>query len=182
MPYLNDRLVTEQEIDAWFERRKEIFGADYFDFANWGGKAPAVRTNDTFMRGKKQGVTTEDMSEDVMEEYRREAARHGVSTQNKFYFGSLATRHADPEAWCSSEDDVVATAKRKKMAIDINGKKYDFRENRDVGPQEYAVSDDIVDRYTQQRIEEVDPKLANHPEQVAKVREQIRAEITPTTI
>src|SRR5690349_2241128 len=96
---LNGERVTKEQFDAHQKRREELFGKDYFDFKNWNGKVPTIRTNDMFMRGKKNSEhTAEDFDRTTFTEYKRMAERAGVSTDGKFYFGQAARYAGDPEA------------------------------------------------------------------------------------
>lgn len=175
--YINGKAVTEAELDAWSQRRKEIFGADRFDMSKWGGSAPSIRTNDTFMRGKKHGGDL-DMTDETFAAYQRKAIAAGVSTSGKHYFGRLATSPGDPEAWVGSADEAIATARRKEMLIEINGQTYDFRRTDDADDDApYEVAPDILKR-------EVNEQIAREGGRVSKKRREqieheVREDITP---
>ncbi len=172
---INGRKVSQRELRAWEKRRAEVFGV----VPPWEvpGSAPAIRTADTFFRGKKQGVTNEDFDERTLAAYRQRAAQAGTSTHNKFYFGQLADDAGDPQAWCADESDVIAVAKRKKMQVTIGGKHYDFREHyRDPvhDPKDYMVAQDIVDGHVDRMIEQ-----GASPSQREELEERVRKDITP---
>lgn len=172
---INGRKATKRQLLAWETARREVYGV----VPPWEcpGSAPAIRTADTFFHGKKQGVTNEDFDPRTLAEYRAKAAASGVSTYNKFYFGKLADEAGDPEAWCADESDVIAVAKRKKMAVTIGNKQYDFREHyRDPehDPKDYMVAQDIVDAHVDRMIDQ-----GANPSQREDLEEQVRKDITP---
>lgn len=177
--YINGKPVSDEELEAWAQKRREIFGADRFDMAKWGGKAPSIRTNDTFMRGKKHGADL-DMTDETFAHYKRKAESAGVSTSGKHYYGSLATQPGDPEAWCGSADDAIAVARRKQMRIEINGRTHDFRPRYDDTPDDepYEVAQDIVNREVNDQIKLEGGKVSKRRRQ--QIEEEIRDEITPS--
>jgi hypothetical protein len=177
--YINGKAVSDEELEAWQKRRVEIFGADRFDMSKWNGKAPSVRTNDTFMRGKKHGADL-DMTDETYEAYRQKAESAGVSTAGKYYFGKVATEVGDPEAWCGSADDAIAAARRKEMLIEINGRTYDFRRQYDDTPDdgEYQVAQDIVDREVSEQVKIEGGKVS--AKRRREIEQEIRDEITPS--
>lgn len=176
---INGKSVSKRELRQWEKNRREVFGV----VPPWEcpGSAPGIRTADTFFRGKKQGVTDEDFSPGDMERYRQEAEQSGVSTHNKFYFGQLADGPADNEAWCADESDVIATAKRKKMAVTIGGKTYDFRDKyRDPenAGKPYRVNDRAVACAAENRIDdEYEGRVTE--KQREEIYEQTREQLTP---
>jgi hypothetical protein len=175
---INDRVVSEAELEEWHAERVKMFGEDFFNPAKWGGKAPSIRTNDTFMRGKKHGADL-DMTDETFGHYKRKAEAAGVSTSGKHYYGSLATRPGDPEAWCGSADDAIATAKRKGMRIEINGRTYDFRRQYDDTPDdEYNVAPDIVAREVNEQIKTEGGKVSKKRRR--EIEEEVRDELTPS--
>lgn len=177
--YINGRKVDDAELEAWHKRRVELFGAERFDMTKWGGKAPSIRTNDTFMRGKKHGADL-DMTDETFANYKRKAEAAGVSTSGKHYYGSVATRPGDPEAWCGSADEAIAAAKRKEMLIEINGRTYDFRRKYDDTPDDepYRVADDIVEREVGEQIKVEGGNVSKKRRR--QIEEEIRDEITPS--
>lgn len=172
---INGQVPTKRQLAKWEKDRREVFGV----VPPWEapGSAPSIRTADTFFRGKKQGVTNEDFDEKTLEAYRAKAAAAGVSTHNKFYFGSMADDAGDPECWCADESDVIATAKRKKIAVTIGGKQYDFRENREQPKQSYEVAQDIVDAQVDQIVEEEYENRAT-PHDRQRIEARVREDIT----
>lgn len=177
--YINGKRVTDEELAAWQKRRADIFGADRFDMTKWGGKAPSIRTNDTFMRGKKHGGDL-DMCDDTFAAYKQKAEAAGVSTSGKHYYGKIAERPGDPEAWCGSADEAIAAARRKEMLIEINGRTYDFRRKYDDTPDDepYAVDQSIVDREVAEQVKQEGGKVSRKRRR--EIEEEIRDEITPS--
>lgn len=172
---INGQTPTKRQLAKWEKDRREVFGV----VPPWEcpGSAPSIRTADTFFRGKKQGVTNEDFDERTLADYRKIAAAAGVSTHNKFYFGSMADDAGDPECWCADESDVIATAKRKKMAVTIGGKKYDYRENREQEKKPYEVDQDIVDGHVDRIVEDEYENRAT-PQDRQRIEERVREDIT----
>lgn len=177
---VNGQKLSKRQMAAWEKNRREVFGV----VPPWEvpGSAPAIRTADTFFRGKKQGVTNEDFDDRTLARYRQIAEAAGVSTHNKFYFGSIASDAADPEAWCADEADVIATLKRKKLCRTIRGTTYDFSEHRDEPSskdQPYEVAQDIVDGHVERRVqEEYDGRATPHDRQ--RIEQEVREDITTT--
>ena len=180
---INGKTVTKQEADRWFSRRKELFGADRFDFSKWNGQVPAIRTDDTFMRGKKdQSSLNQEFDDVATQDARKKASLAGVSTTGKFYYGSLADHANDPEAWCGSASEVIALAKRKKAKIELNGRTHDFREKYRDPPQQngYEVAKDIVDREVKSEMNKRFGKQAARvsAKERQEIKEQVRKAVT----
>ncbi len=101
-----------------------------------------------------------------------------VAVEGKKYFGSLGAPE-DPDAWQDNLGDVKRAAKRKNLNL------YRHDEHvvkaREVEPKPetpYRVADDLVDKYTGYAIQD-DPQIAETPQQVAELKEQVRKELTP---
>lgn len=175
---INGQNVSDKDADAWHAKRVAIFGEDYFDMSKWGGRAPSVRTNDTFMRGKKHGADL-DMTDETFAAYKRKAEAAGVSTSGKHYYGQVADKPGDPEAWCGSADDAIAAARRKGMLIEINGRTYDFRRKYDDTPDDsYRVADDIVEREVAAQVNQEGGRVS--AKRRREIEEEVREDITPT--
>ena len=177
--YINGKAASEEEIAAWQAKRVAIFGADRFDMSKWNGKAPSIRTNDTFMRGKKHGGDL-DMTDETFAHYKRKAEAAGVSVNGKHYYSQLATHPGDPEAWCGSADDAMAAARRKGMSLEINGRTHDFRQQYDDTPDDepYEVAPDILNREVNDQIKQEGGNVSKKRRQ--QIEEEIRDEITPS--
>lgn len=169
---INGVVVTEKQWEQHFRRRERIFGKP-----RWG--APAIRTNETWMRNKKH--RDPDIDDPSLQVYAKRAEAAGVSTSGKFLLESLMDSPDDHQCWVGSDADAIALAKTKKALIEINGNVHDFRDKyRDPKPPEpYRVADHIVDDDLHERTKS-NPNLT--PAELAKMREDIRREITPTNI
>lgn len=172
---VNGRKLSNRAMRQWEKNRREVFGV----VPPWEcpGSAPAIRTNDTFMRDKKHGGFLE-MAPDDQQEALRAAAEAGVSTTGKFYYGQVARFPRDPKAWCGSDSEVLARAKALKLRIELNGRTYDYRQKYQEEPKadRYEVAPDIVERYSQMAIED-HPDLT--PKEQQELKESMREEMTP---
>lgn len=182
---INGRPVSKREWDAHSRRRNRIYGDKLAEMLD-SQAPPTIRTNDTFMRGKKQGGDPGEhlgMDPVTFELYKQRAQQAGVDITGKFYFGTVANKPGDPEAWCGSDSDVIAKAKKEKMLLEIKGTTYDFRDKYVDLPDDepYAVAQDIVDRHVGELIEE---EYDGHetPKIRAELEERVRKEITPTDV
>lgn len=124
-------------------------------FHNVGG-----RINDqAFVRNARRRMN--DMGDKQRSQITAMAQRAGISTDGKFYCGRLGT-YTDPLAWCSSAEDVLEAAKRKKLSVDgAVTYKAPVDETPVQGP---ALAPDIVKR-------EVNKLLQKEPDTAAKLRE-----------
>lgn len=176
---INGKTVSEDEAQAWHARRVAIFGKDYFDMTKWNGAAPSLRTNDTFMRGKKHGADL-GMTDETFDYYRKKAEAAGVSVSGKHYYSQIATCPGDPEAWCGSADDAIAAARRKNMEIEINGRTHDFRPRYEDIPDDEKpdVAPDILHREVNEQVKLEGGRVSAKRRQ--QIEEEIRDEITPT--
>jgi hypothetical protein len=174
---VNGRKLNQRQMREWEKNRREVFGVT----PPWEcpGSAPSIRTNDTFMRGKKHGAFL-DMTPEDQEECLAIARQAGVNPTGKFYYGQVARFKDDPLAWCGSDSDVLARARAIKVRIELNGRVYDYREKREQAKADtYEVAPDIVERYAQMQIDD-NPDLS--PSEQQQLTESLREDITPQWI
>lgn len=174
---INGRQVTKREWDAHSRKRKRVFGDSFQEMLDKQAP-PAIRTNDTFMRGKKCQQAL-DMTDEQYATFKAKAEAAGVSTTGKHYYGSLADELGDPSAWVGSDSEAIATAKRKGMLLDLGGGRvHDFRDKYvDVTPEPYKVDDAIVERETAAAAAKIGPLSAKER---AQLKAEVTKEITPT--
>lgn len=147
---INGRVVTERQWQAHFARRASIFG-DPCERMLAECAPPPIRTNDTFMRGKR--------------------------TNSRSYYGQLADFPGDERAWCADDSDVLRRAKELKIKIELKGVTHDFREKyTEIQERPYRVADDLVQEEVAARLEETGPLPAT---ELSQLTEQVRREITP---
>lgn len=95
--------------DARCEARlKEMFST---------GKAPRVRSDDTFFRGFT-GTGGAQFSDQTREFYLAEAKKAGVSVAGKQYFSQLAAFPGDPRAWVDSRGEMVRLLEERGWSAD----------------------------------------------------------------
>lgn len=84
------------------------------------GQAPVYKGSDrAFMEGRlTEGGDT--MLPDQRRVAEREAKSAGIATSGRFYMGGLADKrqYRDPGAWVGSRDEVLTTAKRRKLQLE----------------------------------------------------------------
>ena len=103
---------------------------------------PGTRfTEKAFLEGRKMNM---DDPVDRLAVQRAHAA--GISTQGKVYIGGLADGRgpADPAAWVSSADDVLAVAKRRQLKVE-GALRYDPGPVQEKEPK-YKIAPDIMRR------------------------------------
>ena len=161
---INGKTVTRKQWDA---RRTRNGIQEICD----SGCVPGIRTDTTFMKGSHSDPNVGEV--DFLA-----AKAAGVAVEGKKYFGSLGAPE-DPDAWQDNLGDVKRAAKRKNLNL------YRHDEHvvkaREVEPKPetpYRVADDLVDKYTGYAIQD-DPQIAETPQQVAELKEQVRKELTP---
>ena len=175
---INGQIVTKRQWDTHSRKRKAIYG-DQFAEMLATQSPPSIRTNDTFMRGKKQGADL-DMTEETFQHYKRKAAKAGVDVTGKYYYGTLATRPGDPSAWCGSISEAKAAAKRKEMLLETNVGNWDYRSKYRDDPDDlpYEVAPDIVAREVAEQIKQEGGKVDKRRRE--QIEQEVREDITPT--
>jgi len=177
---LNGRQVTKRQWDAHFRKRKAMFG-DPCERMLAEQAPPSVRTNDSFMRGKKDQNCDQGLDADMLASHREKARRSGVSLEGKHWFGTLASDPLDLEAWCGSDSEVIAKARKEKILVELNGNVHDFREKyRDVPDDTpYRVDDTLVENQTAIHAEQLG---AITPAERKQLKEDLRREMTPANL
>lgn len=100
------------------------------------------------------------------------AKRAGINTNNKFYCGGLG-RYNDPDAWVSTNDDVIAVAKKKNLKVSgaVNHTPGSPR------TREFKVlAEDILQDKIRRSCEanpELADKVSKSPKALAELREQL---------
>ena len=175
---INGKAVSRQEWDRRSARHKEIFGDKIADIVQ-SGQSPGVRTNDTWMRGKR--CQDPDIDDPSLKYYAERAEAAGVSTSGKFLLESLMDSPDDHRCWVGSDSDALALAKRKKASITIKGVTHDYRDKyRDPAPDKpYEVADHIIEDDLALRLKTCPDAT---PTEIAKMKADIRREVTPTNI
>lgn len=128
--------------------------------------APGTKGSDrAFMEGRMNGQQFDDMPKKTAEWMLREAKAAGINVAGKYYCGGLADkrRWQDPEAWISSNDDILRVAKKRRLAVSGTV-------NYDPGPaapKRKLISDTIVN-------EAVAKELKRNPKAKAgEIRERV---------
>jgi hypothetical protein len=133
---------------------------------------PMSNTDREFLQGHVNGNQFEG-SEDIGDQYKREAEAAGVSTTGKVYLGGLAAFPGDPKAWVAGRGDFQKVVEERgwgcEGAVNVTA------------PQkapipDIDVADDILDR-------EVGEIVAAHPEgeriDKTDLKEQVREKRKP---
>lgn len=186
---INGKVVSQQELDAWHERRVDLFGKDWFDPAKWERRSlPKIRTGKTFNRGK--ATAHHGFDKDTWAIVKRKARRAGVSLEGKTYYGQLARGSCDLRAFCSDESEVMKLAEIRARELgdvlnvhmpDGTVRKFGQPAKPVEKPKKYEVAEDIVDRYATYRSLD-NPGLATNEKEYLDLKEVIREEITPEWI
>lgn len=135
-------------------------------------QAPVIRTDATFMRGRKKGAEQFGNNALVRQAYMEPANRIGMSTDGRCYLSEIADYPGDPRAWVESADDIRRVCEERGWSAsgDVTVK------GREKAPTpEVTVAEDIVDR-------EVAREVAANPEAARKpkaTREKVRNRIKP---
>jgi hypothetical protein len=82
--------------------------------------APGTKGSDrAFMQGRMNNQQLNDMPAESAKWMVKEARAAGINISGKYYCGGLADkrRWQDPEAWVSSNDDVLRVAKKRRLAV-----------------------------------------------------------------
>lgn len=119
---------------------------------------------------------------DKMDDYNRKkildiAKKAGINTQGKCYKGGLG-KYNDPAAWVGSQDDVIASAKARKLKVEgvVN---YDATRPLDEPPKRIPLSEKIIKRNALRMLKEdgrLREKMRKSPEKTKReMREQIVA-------
>lgn len=76
-------------------------------------------TDRAFMEGRMNNQQLNDMPERQAKYVAEEARKSGINISGKYYCGGVADKRGwrDPEAWVSSNDDVLRVAKKRRMAV-----------------------------------------------------------------
>ena len=132
------------------------------------GQAPVYKGSDrAFMEGRlTEGGDT--MLPDQRRVAEREAKAAGIATSGRFYMGGLADQrqYRDPGAWVGSRDDVLATAKRRKLQLEgqinytppVKAKRKDkeisARALRELSRQERAENPELTQKDAEERVKD----------------------------
>lgn len=104
--------MTDAEL-ARHERRSRQRFNDMVE----SGKAPRVKSDDTFFRGFT-GTGGAQFSDEVRPFYLEEAKKAGVSVSGKQYFSELAAYPGDPRAWVSSRGEMKQLLEERGWSAD----------------------------------------------------------------
>jgi hypothetical protein len=99
-------------------------------------------TDRAYMEGRMNNQQLNDMPERQAKYVAAEARKAGINISGKYYCGGVADGRGwrDPEAWVSSNDDVLRVAKKRRMSVSGSV-------NYDPGPappQRKLISESIV--------------------------------------
>jgi hypothetical protein len=122
-------------------------------------------TDRAFMEGRLNGQQLDDMPTESAKWMVKEARAAGINISGKYYCGGLADKRAwkDPEAWISSNDDILRVAKKRRMSV-AGSVNYD---PGPAPPQRKLINEKIVKR-------EVAKELRSNPgAKAGEVRERI---------
>lgn len=105
------------------------------------------------------------------------AKKAGINTQGKFYKAGLG-RYNDPRAWVASQDDILATAKAKKLKVEgvVN---CDYSEPLANPPKKAPMPEDIIKREALGLMRK-DPALAAKVKSSPKAKQELRERIVAT--
>lgn len=171
------REMLEAEVDAAGPQAKAIYvqalntGAG-IEFAAMCAlrQAPGAKNTDrAFQEGARRQM--ENMDPENARHVLASARKAGINPSGKYYKGSLG-RYTDPAAWVSTADDVVASAKAKKL--DVSGVV-----NVKAGPSELpppkrvALAEDVA-RRLEGRILAAEPATAEKCRKSASARRELR--------
>jgi hypothetical protein len=162
---IEDLLPAER---AALDRRAKARLADLFN----SQQAPVIRTDATFMRGRKKGAEQFGNLPNVRETYMEPARRLGMSTDGKVYMSEIAAYPGDPRAWVDSTDDIKRVCEERGWAAsgDVTVKGREKAPTPDV-----EVAEDIVQEHIEHEIA-VNPEAARKPE---ATREKVVNRIKP---
>lgn len=127
---------------------------------------PGTKGSDrAFMEGRHNNQQLDDMPKMQAEWVAKEARKAGISIEGKYYCGGLADHrgHRDPEAWVSSNDDILKVAKKRRKMVT-------GAVNYDPGPEppkRTLISESIV-RDEVRRLKRADPRA-----KTAELREKV---------
>lgn len=124
-------------------------------------QAPGSKNTDrAFTQGaERQLRTMAQVNRDAVYEIAQKA---GISTQGKYYKGSLG-RPNDPLAWVANADDVLVAAKKKNLSI--SGVVNYTAPDKDPRPKpKVRLAPDLVQKYTAEL-------MSQEPDTAAKVKE-----------
>jgi hypothetical protein len=128
--------------------------------------APGTKGSDrAFMEGRMNNQQLDDMPVQSAQWMVKEAKEAGINISGKYYCGGLADKRGwkDPEAWVSSNDDIMRVAQSRRMAV-AGTVNYD---PGPAAPQRKLINEKIVKR-------EVAKELRKNPgAKAADVRERI---------
>lgn len=173
---INGQKVSKAEWERRGRRHKRIFGDRCAEMLE-KQQPCAVRTNDTFMRGKKDQNCDQGLDNEMLAAHRAKASAAGVSLEGKHWFGSLAKSPTDLEGWCGSDSEVLAKAKREKILVELNGVVHDYRDKyAEIPDKPYAVDDTIIDRQAEVAASELGSLT---PAERVQLKEDIRRKMTP---
>ena len=76
-------------------------------------------TDRAYMEGRMNNQQLNDMPERQAKYVAAEARKAGINISGKYYCGGVADGRGwrDPEAWVSSNDDVLRVAKKRRMSV-----------------------------------------------------------------
>lgn len=82
--------------------------------------APGTKGSDrAFMQGRMNNQQLDEMPVESAKWMVKEAKEAGINISGKYYVGGLADkrRWRDPEAWVSSNDDILRVAQKRRRAV-----------------------------------------------------------------
>lgn len=135
---------------------------------------PGTRGTDrAFLQGRPTDGAQFEKIPLVGQHHLRMAKDAGVSVTGKVYNGTLARYPGDPEAWVDSLGDVKRICEARgweaEGAITVQAPRYAGEE-----PGPYAIADDLVEKYVEDKISE-NPDLAARR---AEVKEEIASSLS----
>lgn len=113
-----------------------------------------------------------------MDEYNRErilkaAQKAGIKTQGKFYNG--IGKYNDPDAWSSTQQDVLDAAKRKRLKLEGPANCNYMREDLPP-PKKQPLAEDLVKKEAL-KLMRADPSLAAKVKKSPKAKQELRERI-----
>jgi hypothetical protein len=132
---------------------------------------PGTKGSDrAFMEGRMNNQQLDNMPRFQADYMSREARQAGINISGKYYVGGLADQRGwkDPEAWVSSNDDIVRVARKRGKCVS-GSVNYDSGEGPP--PKRVALSERIIKEEIAYE-KKLNPSVKDTPELRAKIIEK----------
>lgn len=137
--------------------------------------APGTKNTDrTFCDGHRRKM--EKMDPYNRDKILKQAQAAGINTQGKYYTG--IGRYTDPDAWHSTQQDVIDAAKRKRLKLEGPVNCNFIREDLPPPPKK-KLAEDLV-KNEALKLMRADPKLAEKVKKTKHGKQELRERIQAT--